>query len=139
LARKELAHVNQPVRIFKGSGPDNDSLRAIGKRLLNRLPVSDPSANLHFSIRGAEDCLNFGGVAAPARHAIKVNYVQMAEAILSPRHRYAYRVWYPDYFLIIGTGCQLNACTTAQIEGGDGDHRALKALRARIMTAKLRR
>ena len=135
----ELCHLNQPVRLLQGASADNHPLSAVVQIALNGFPVAYSSANLHFAVGRTQNSFDFGCVGAASRDSIEVNDVQMPKPVLPPGYRDTDRVGNADDFLIIGTSGELNARSAAEIESWNCDHPGRCRIRARIMTAKVRR
>src|ERR1700741_1693801 len=137
-AGENTAHLGEPVGVLQGTSADNHPLCSIVQRVLNQIGAADSAADLNFRIGSSKNALDLGRIISPARDTVEIDDVKVTEAVLSPGDRDSDGIRNSDNLLIVGSGCELNACTTTKIECRYGDHPTCEGKRARIMTAKVR-
>lgn len=135
-AREQAAHLGEPIRVLQRMRAYDYTLCSIVERVLNQLPASYSSAQLYLNVGRSENRLNFRGIVPAPGHRIKVDDVEMPEAVLPPGKSNPNRVRDSDKLLVVGSRRELNAGTASQIERRNCDHPARVGVRAQVMTAE---
>ena len=129
--RKESRHLRDPCRVLDRARADDDACGAVPDQRADLIDVRDAASHLHLGAdAAAEHRPDQRGIGAALRGGVEIDDVEVREAEFRPAQRDLGGIGEADLLVVVRSANELHAGAVAEIDRGDGDHRAARVVAA---------